>query len=795
MTAGEGGDVAIPIPLAPIVEVEGSSIFAVTPSGRVAIEAEKEAQFERDGVTFEVSFGEAAPRVPARSIPGKRAIACVIASALAQAAALGASAFVAPPSSEDASAEQIRTLTLLMEHINEREMEVKEAEQIAEGTADLREAGTGTRAKGEEGAMGNPNTKNAGSRYGVKGPAEHPPPFIARQEALRDANEFGMIGLLNAGAGGDPNAPTTPWGRDDSLGNDPMSARGNMWGVGDGGGGIGLGSIGTLGHGAGTGTGQGFGNGAGRLGGSHRAANNGPQPPPVAYAPPVAAPAPPPDAPIDPNGRFATTYRPGGGHLAAFESAVARGVLPAAANEIVSDVGARFAPVFAVPNGRALGLDAGFERTKLAPNGGAFHVRLALRSTGDHATARPHLSVHLVLDVSGSMAGESITRAREAAMALVDKLDKDDDFSLTTFSSDADVRVTDGPVGPRRAWIKGTISGIGTEGGTNISAGLIKGYEQAMNKSIPEDAVRVVMLVSDGRANGGITSRERLSRLALDAFQKGIQTSSFGLGSDYDGALMSSIAGDGAGGYYYLKAADQIAPALATELDRRLDPVATAVEVRVRLQKDVELLKVYGSRRLGEEESSRVRAIEVAADKQAQKRDKITADRHDDNEGGMRFFIPAFARDEGHALLFKLRAGAGVGQKKLGLVELKYKDRIAKKNVTIELPLDAAFADSDAASAMTIDASIARTVQGFAAGEALVTAARRMADGDRASAIALLAEREAILRTAAGTLKEPLFLRDADRLARMRDLAGGSTSGDPLVLAMLMETAGFSHLR
>ena len=98
-----------------------------------------------------------------------------------------------------------------------------------------------------------------------------------------------MIGLLNTGAGGDPNAPTAPWGRDDSLGNDPMSARGNMWGddigdsfgagglglsgIGEGGGGrgegIGLGYIGTIGHGAGTGTGQGFGSGHGRLGGSH----------------------------------------------------------------------------------------------------------------------------------------------------------------------------------------------------------------------------------------------------------------------------------------------------------------------------------------------------------------------------------------------------------------------------------------------------------------------------------------------------------------------------------------------
>ena len=156
--------------------------------------------------------------------------------------------------------------------------------------ADNKEGGTGTRAKGEEGSMGNPNTKATNKRYGVQGPQDNPDPHIARQAALQEAPEFGMIGLLNVGAGGDPNAPTAPWGRDDSLGNDPLSARGNMWGdaigdsfgagglglsgIGEGGGGrgegIGLGNIGTLGHGAGTGTGQGFGTGHGRLGGAHQ---------------------------------------------------------------------------------------------------------------------------------------------------------------------------------------------------------------------------------------------------------------------------------------------------------------------------------------------------------------------------------------------------------------------------------------------------------------------------------------------------------------------------------------------
>lgn len=517
-----------------------------------------------------------------------------------------------------------------------------------------------------------------------------------------------------------------------------------------------------------------------------------PSPAATADAPPSAVEA----IAIDPNGRFATTYRPGGGHLAAFESAVARGIIPQAERELVSDVGARYVTGFEVPKGKALGVKADLERGKLPPAGSPFHLRLTLKSSPDKPAERPHLSVHLVLDVSGSMQGESITQAREAARALVDKLAPTDDFSLVTFSSEAEVKVPDGPVGARREAIKKVISEIKEGGGTNISRGLELGYAQAETKSIPEDAVKVVLLLSDGRANAGILSAGGISKLALDAFQKGIQTSTFGLGAEYDGALMSAVAEDGAGGYYYLREADQIAPALGTELDKRLDPAATAVEVRVRLKKGIDLLKVYGSRRLSASEAARVRAQEVAADQQAEKRDNIKQDRKDDVDGGMRFFIPAFAAGDSHALLLQLRAGAGVGKAPLALVELKYKDRIAKKNVTEEIPLELSWADSDAASGATIDPSVARTVQGFLAGEALALAAQRVSSGDKQGAITLLTERETILREFAKSLEEPLFLKDADRLARMREHAGASSGmGDPLLFAMLLETASRSHMR
>jgi Ca-activated chloride channel family protein len=198
---------------------------------------------------------------------------------------------------------------------SDRSRSYSAAEDVVQANADMKEGGTGTRAKGEEGSMGNPNTKDTGHKYGVQGPMDH-----ANQPALQEAARFGMIGLIGTMGGGDPNAPTAPWGREESAGQDKKSPspprpdmememakaapaapraraasspsedkRGNTFdetvrdsfgagglglsGVGEGGGGrgegIGLGNSGSVGNGAGTGSGQGIGNGRGRLGGGH----------------------------------------------------------------------------------------------------------------------------------------------------------------------------------------------------------------------------------------------------------------------------------------------------------------------------------------------------------------------------------------------------------------------------------------------------------------------------------------------------------------------------------------------
>jgi Ca-activated chloride channel family protein len=497
---------------------------------------------------------------------------------------------------------------------------------------------------------------------------------------------------------------------------------------------------------------------------------------------------------LDPNARYATTYRPGGAALAAFDAAVSRGQIPASYKDLVGDFGARYAPSIARPSSGALAVAVDTERAAIGPNGGPMNLRVSLVSS-EATPSRAQLSVHIVLDTSGSMSGQSIRDARQAAEAVVSKLAPTDDFSMVTFSDSAHLLVGDGPIGPRRADTLARIERVEADGGTNISSGLDLGYQEAHDAAIPADAVRIVMLLSDGHANGGDTSPQSLADRAARAFQDGIQTSSFGLGTDFDAALMSRIADRGAGGYYYLADSTQITPALAREIDARLQPVATAVEVRVRLRPDISATRVFGSRELSTPEAAAVRAQEVAIDQQEQRKG-IKSDRQTDAEGGMRFFIPAFARADRHATMLTLALPAGTGERGIASVEVRYKDRVLGKNVTQEMPVKMRWADSDAASAKTEDPSVERMALAFAAGETILAAAERVDAGDRGGATRMLDERAEVLRIAASTLSEPMLAEDGARLARLSVAVGGGTSAvsDPLPLVVMLRGSGYGYL-
>ncbi len=130
----------------------------------------------------------------------------------------------------------------------DKRTEDKPADNEADGNApsfqanaDNKEGGTGTRAKGEEGSMGNPSGKHAGHRYAVAGPAATttlPPagsPAPVLEGRMQDAPA--LPGAAAATAAAAPVVVATPpaeavmkSARIVPEKPDPMPARGNMWG-------------------------------------------------------------------------------------------------------------------------------------------------------------------------------------------------------------------------------------------------------------------------------------------------------------------------------------------------------------------------------------------------------------------------------------------------------------------------------------------------------------------------------------------------------------------------------------
>jgi Ca-activated chloride channel family protein len=512
---------------------------------------------------------------------------------------------------------------------------------------------------------------------------------------------------------------------------------------------------------------------------------------------PLATMTPPRPSAIDPNGRFATTYRPGRGHLARFETALFRGQVPEPALSLVADSGRGAGPALPAPTERALALDIRTDLGRLPPEGGPVHVALTLRSTTSAPASRPEVAVHIVMDTSGSMSGMAIEHARQAARRLVELLEPGDRFSLVSYSTDARLMVAEGPVGSRRPQILHSINALEASGSTNLEAGLRMGYGQAQASRGAEDAVQLVVVLSDGQPNQGITDPWTLSEMAATAFQAGVETTSIGVGDSYEPQVMSTLAEYGAGGYYYLPDASSIEQVLRAELDVRCQPVARAVELRVRLGDGVELLEAYGSRRLTEMEAQRVRSAEITIDHQEAYRTGIATDRQEDREGGMRFFIPGFARDDQHTILLRLRAPAGSSGAALALanVELRYKDRVLASNQGDERQVDASYGASRAEALADQDRDVRRAVVSFRTGQALSEVSQRLSRGDRPGALALLYERAVLLRHAAEELDDPALRAEAGRLDSFRSALASQWSFNQLMMGSLLQRAGSGMMR
>ncbi|MEZ4410228.1 MAG: VWA domain-containing protein [Polyangiales bacterium] len=193
------------------------------------------------------------------------------------------------------------------------------------------------------------------------------------------------------------------------------------------------------------------------------------------------------------------------------------------------------------------------------PAGETVTVDLLLTFHTDYAAARRPdrrpLSVSIVIDRSGSMSGRPLKQATEAAGLLVRQLSPSDTVSVVVYDSRVDTIVAPTRVTDPEAIVK-KVNGVRPAGATALHGGWLRGCEHAAE--VPSDeAVRRVLLLTDGQANVGVTATPEIVAQAAKQAEQAVVTSTLGFGLGFNEDLLIGMAEAGRGNFYYIESPDE----------------------------------------------------------------------------------------------------------------------------------------------------------------------------------------------------------------------------------------------
>ena len=215
---------------------------------------------------------------------------------------------------------------------------------------------------------------------------------------------------------------------------------------------------------------------------------------------------------------------------------------------------------------------------------------------------RTPVNLAFVIDRSGSMAGDKLRLAKQAVEEAIARLHPDDRFAVVVYDDTVDVvvRTTRATPEARRDALD-ALRRIGEGGSTNLGEGWLRGCEQVAAE-LEREGVNRCLLLTDGLANVGITDHDELARHAGELRSRGVSTSTFGVGDDFDEVLLQAMASAGGGHFYYIASAAMIRDHISSEVGETLDIVARGVTIELTAPDtvSVEALSSHPAQRRGD---------------------------------------------------------------------------------------------------------------------------------------------------------------------------------------------------
>lgn len=366
---------------------------------------------------------------------------------------------------------------------------------------------------------------------------------------------------------------------------------------------------------------------------------------------------------------------------------------------------------------------------------------VAIKASG--VQHRAPLAAVLVIDRSGSMAGDKIDAARLAAERFVNGMAQGDMLSVVSYGSDVsvDLPFTTVNEATRREALN-IVRRIEEGGGTNIDGGLLAARSQLTLADTSGKVARVV-LISDGRPTEGDRRSATLVGHSQGLRQSGITTSTIGLGLDYNEDLMEQLAVVGGGRYHYLKTGAEMARILDAELQHGRNVVASNV-------------KLHLDRAL----APGVRVLEASGQLDAGNGNKLLID------------VGDLAAGEVRHVLVKLDVSGATGGVSFAAPEFIYKKAGQSSESLVAHRADAfrleASNDVTAVNASRIDDVRVRVLQ-IEASVALTQSMQAWSSGQGDKAKADLARARADVKAAAARTGNAMLMREAQNLDDVYD--------------------------